>query len=278
MSSNGEEQLLVTKNATESLFLDTTIPNMVRIFDYLSGGSTHFEADRTAAERMLELIPSLRKWVRLRRAFIQEAALVLYEEGFRQFLDLGSGIPTEDHIHASISNARIIYSDINPVAVSYGSSLFEALDNVDYIFGDVRHVNDVLFSPVVCRQIDLSQKVAIGLNALPLFLSENETTDLARALFEWAPADSKIFVVFQTRGGAEEVDRYRQFVTMTAAAGLPLQLRSLQRNQEMVRPWHCSLLQPITGFLGLPGDLISSADREGIGMVFYAAFLSKESE
>jgi len=278
MSSEMSERFQATTGATESLFLDTTVPNMVRIFDYLSGGSTHFEADRYAAERMLELIPSLRKWVRLRRAFIQEAALALYEEGFRQFLDLGSGIPAEDHIHASISDACIIYSDINPVAVAYGSSLFEDLENVSYIFGDARHVDDILFSPIVRQLIDHSQKVAIGLNALTLFLSENETAELANALFDWAPAGSKIFVVFQTSAGADAEDRYQRFVTMTAAAGLPLQIRSLQRNREMLRPWRCSLLEPITSFLGLPEDLISSADREGIAMAFYAAFLSKEGK
>ncbi len=70
-----------------SVFLDTSVPNLARIFDYLAGGITNFEADRQAAAQMLQIIPSLGKWVRLRRAFVQEAASQLHQAGFRQFLD-----------------------------------------------------------------------------------------------------------------------------------------------------------------------------------------------
>ncbi len=271
------KQQLSTSTGSSSQFLDTSVPNMARIFDYLTGGSTHFEVDRIAAEQMVKLIPSLRKWVRLRRAFIQEAALVLFEEGFRQFLDLGSGIPTEDHIHASIPEGRIVYSDINPVAVSYGNSLFKDLDNVDYISGDVRAVNEIFNSPAVKKSIDPGQKVAIGLNALILFLTAEENQALARALFDWAPAGSKIFVVLQTGGKDILPERYDQFVAMTAASGLPLKLRTLKRNLEILKPWQYSFLEPMTQFLGLPESYITDNDREGIGMEFYAAFLSKES-
>ncbi|NKQ34180.1 MAG: hypothetical protein HF973_01040 [Chloroflexi bacterium] len=156
-------------------FLDTTIPNTARIFDYLAGGMSNFEVDRQAGEEMLKIIPSLRKWVRLRRAFIQEAAQRLTSDGYTQFLDLASGMPTEDHIHAFAPDARVVYSDINPVAVSYGDSLFADLVNVAYIRGNANELDQLLTAREVRRLIDREKRVAIGLNALFLFLSESES-------------------------------------------------------------------------------------------------------
>jgi hypothetical protein len=223
---------------------------------------------------MITLIPSLRKWVRLRHTFIREATLVLYEEGFRQFLDMGSGIPTEDHIHTPLAEARFVYSDINPVAVSYGSSLFAHLENVEYIYGNALRPEKIFANPAVERLFGLAQPVAIGLNALLLFLSAEDGQSMAQSLYDWAPTGSKLFVVFQTRSSVEMPERYDRFVEMTAAAGFPLRISSLEDNLAMLRPWRCSMLQPITEFLGLPQDFISEDEREGVGMEFYAAFLA----
>jgi SAM-dependent methyltransferase len=224
---------------------------------------------------MLQFIPSLRKWVRLRRAFIQEAVQQLFAKGFRQFLDLGSGMPAEEYIHAFVPGGRIIYSDINPVAVAYGNSLFAELENVAFIQGDVREVQAILTAPAVQRQIDRRQKVAIGLNALILFLSKADNCRLAQALFEWAPPGSNLFLVFQARAGGDVPERYLRFQAMCAGAGLPVQLYTLEQNVDLLRPWRPLRIEPITEFLGLPADFITEADREGIGMSFYAAFLTK---
>ena len=94
-------------------FLDTTKPNLARVFDYFAGGSTHFEADRIAASYMLAEFPAIKKWVQLREAFSFEAIQVLHDNGFSQFLDLGSGMPSKDAVHQLIPNSTFIYSDIN---------------------------------------------------------------------------------------------------------------------------------------------------------------------
>lgn len=262
-------------NPDTSLFLDITSPNTARIFDYLAGGAAHFEVDRQAAEQMLQLVPSLRKWVRLRRAFIQEAVQRLFTAGFRQFLDLGSGMPAEEHIHAYVPGGRIIYSDINPVAVAYGNSLFAELENVTYIQGDVREVQAILTAPAVQQQIDGRQKVAIGLNALTLFLPEADNRRLAQALFEWASPGSNLFLVFQAHAGGDATEKYLRFQAMCAGAGLPVQLYTLEQHVDLLKPWCPLQIEPITEFLGLPADFITETDRGGIGMSFYAAFLTK---
>lgn len=261
-----------TKLPDTSTFLDTTTPNTARIFNYLLGGSANFEVDRLIAQQMTQVFPSLRKWVRLRHAFAQEAAQVLFEEGFIQFLDLGSGLPTADYFHAFIPGARVIYSDLNPVAVSYGQSLFANLPTVEYIRGDARRIQEILRSPVVYQLIDLERPVAIGLNAVPAFLSPQENRTLARDLFAWAPYGSKIFTVFQTKTTVDE--NYKRFQRITRQAGLPMELHSLEESILMMKPWQIDRLEPLTDFLGLPTDFITEEDKGPIGISFQAAILT----
>lgn len=262
--------------SNSALFLDTSVPNLARIFDYMVGGTTHFEIDRLAAAEMLNILPSLRKWVRLRRAFIQEAAQILYSEGFTQFLDIASGMPSNDHLHTFAPGCRIVYSDINPVAVSYGRSLFEEQDDIAYIRGNGREPESIIRDPEVLKLMRPDEPVAIGLNSIQLFLTEPQVQHLAETLFEWAPVGSKLFLVFQTHGDLEMPEGYFRFLELCQQAQLPIQLSTLTNSVEMLQPWHPSLVEPITQFLGLPEDFITDADKEGIGMAFYAAFLLKQ--
>ena len=257
-------------------YLDTSLPNGARIFDYLVGGTTNFEVDRQAAHEMLKLLPSLRKWIRLRRAFIQEAAQILNDEGFNQFLDIASGMPSNDHLHGFAPGCRIVYSDINPVAVSYGRSLFSDRDDMVYIRGNGQEPEAILRAPEVLKLIHLDEPVAIGLNSIQLFLEPEQTRHLAQTLFDWAPVGSKLFLVFQTHGDITMPDQYHKFVELCRQAHLPIRLHTLEASVELLKPWHPSFVEPITRFLGLPDDFITEADQEGVGMAFYAAILLKQ--
>ena len=267
---------LTTVDINTSAFLDTSLPNTARIFDYLVGGTAHFEVDRQAAAEMLKNIPSLRKWTRLRRAFIQEAVQILLSDGFDQFLDFASGMPSHDHLHTFAPECRIVYSDINPVAVSYGRSLFNEKDNIAYIRGGGQEPETILMAPEVLKLIHLDEPVAIGLNGMQLFLSPEQTQHLAKILFDWAPVGSKLFLVFQTHGDLTKPERYYRFLELCREAHMPIQLTTLESSVEMMQPWHPSLVEPITRFLGLPDDFITESDQEGIGMAFYAAILLKQ--
>ncbi|MCP4358003.1 MAG: hypothetical protein GY796_08315 [Chloroflexi bacterium] len=259
-----------------SVFLDTSLPNVARIFDYLAGGSANFESDRQATAQILQIIPSLGKWVRLRRAFVQEATRQLHQAGFRQFLDLGSGMPSEDHIHAFAPDAHIVYSDINPVAVRYGQSLFADQENIQYIQGNVREIDKILYSSEVRACLNPQERIAIGLNGLLLFFSEEDNRQLAHQLYQWASPGSKIFVVFQTRGDKEIPQAYDDFFQLARSAGLPIQLYTLQKCISLMAPWQIEDVIPIVQFLGLPEDFISAEDQAGIQLAFYAAFVTKQ--
>ncbi len=258
-----------------SPFLDISQPNVARIFNYLIGGSAHFEVDREEAKRMLTSLPSLRKWTRLRRAFVQMAVFDLDQKGFNQFVDLAAGMPTEDHIHYSLPRANVVYSDINPVAINHGNSLFADLPHVNYVEGDAKKIDRFLTNVADEQLINLDKKVAIGLNALFLFLSPAECAQLAQKLYDWAPQGSHIFLVFQTRADVPVSIAYQQFVERTKEIGLPMQLHLFDQYIDMLKPWQPVSVEPLPKYLGLPDDFLTDADQEGIGMAFYAAFLCK---
>ena len=258
-----------------SPFFDISQPNLARIFNYLIGGSAHFEVDREEAERMLTIMPSLRKWTRLRRAFVQEAVFDLDQKGFKQFIDLAAGMPAEDHIHHFLPRADIVYSDINPVAISHGNSLFANLPRVNYLMGDAKKIDQFLINLTNEQLINGNEKVAIGLNALFLFLSPSECKQLAQELYDWAPQGSQIFLAFQTRADIPLSTNYQQYIERTKRVGLPLQLYLFDQYVDMLKPWQPLFVEPLPKYLGLPDDFMTDEDQEGIGVAFYAAFLGK---
>ncbi len=254
-------------------FLDTSRPNTARIFNYFLGGTANFEVDRKAAQEIEKIIPAISKWVRLRHAFVQDAAQLLYADGFRQFLDLGSGMPTEDHIHAFLADARIVYSDINPVAVSYGNSLFADLENVIFIDGNAASVETILEKTAVQSRIHTNEKTAIGLNSVSLFISAQDHRQLSQTLYDWAHPDSKIFLILQTI--EKESEQYQEFLKINAKAGLPLQLRSFDQMVEILKPWRIIHKEPAISFLGLPNDFFDQTDPSRFEFSFHAVILDK---
>jgi hypothetical protein len=260
-------------NLDPSVFLDINRPNAARIFDYFLGGSVNFEADRIAAQELLQIIPALPKWVRLRHAFVQTAVQNLAAEGFNQFLDLGTNIPTHDYIQKVVPNGRIVFSDINPVAVSYGQSLFAEQENITYIWGDARQPEKLLADSVVQKMFDPNEKVAIGLNSVLIFISLTEGQHLARTLYEWSPAGSKIFLAFQTR--AKDTEKYRALQAATEAGGMRLHMHLYDEYVTLLHPWQLVFSQPIRQYLEAPDDYLPDSERDDFGTEFYATMLSK---
>ena len=258
-----------------SPFFDTSQPNPARVFDYLVGGTANFEVDRAAAEKLTHIWPILPKVTRLRRAFIQEAAQVLYEQGFRQFLDLASGLPTADHLHAVLPEARVIYSDINPVAIYYGESYLFYLEHVAYIYGNAAQADDILNHEVVRQLFVPGEKVAIGLNALTLFLPQPVIKTLTQKLYAWAPPGSVIFLAFQSRENDVITETFNQIYDILARTGMPMWLYTTEEILAMLQPWQVTLFTPLVQFLGLPDDFMEAEELVMLDMNIYAALLSK---
>jgi hypothetical protein len=154
-------------------------PNEARIIDYLLGGKDNFAADREAAEQAVTLAPELPMMALESRKFLGRAVRFLADEGIRQFIDIGCGLPTQNNAHevaqAAASDSRVIYVDFDPVVVTHARAILADDVQTGVIQADMREPDKILAHPDLRRLIDLDQPVAIlliaALNAIP----EDET-------------------------------------------------------------------------------------------------------
>lgn len=253
------------------------VPNAARIYNYTLGGTHHFPVDQAAAEYMFSLVPSTRKWVGMLRDFLQQAARQLWAEGFTHFIDLASGLPTEDHIHHVLPDAKIVYSDIDPYTYSEAQKLVGHLPNVLYLNHDIRDVRALLDSPQVNAFLGGQRRVAFGLNGITVFLAPDEIRRLFHDLYDWAAPGSKIYITYETKPPEQTTPRMEQFLDMFRQAGSPFWMYSLEESIALSKPWLLPMdgLVPLSQFLGLPADYITEADHEEVGLEYYAAILEK---
>jgi hypothetical protein len=145
--------------------IDVNQPSAARVYDYHLGGWHNFPADRWVAQRAAESMPDLPATVRANRAFLHRAVRYLCAAGVRHFLDLGSGIPTAGHVHeiahAVDPQARVVYVDVDPVAVAHGEALLAGTDTAAIVRADLRDVPLVLAAPPVRRLIDFTRPIGV---------------------------------------------------------------------------------------------------------------------
>ncbi|OLB79712.1 MAG: hypothetical protein AUI14_09380 [Actinobacteria bacterium 13_2_20CM_2_71_6] len=151
--------------------VDVTTPNVARMYDYYLGGLHNLEVDRAAAEKVMKIFPDTPVAARTNRDFLRRAVRYLAAEaGIRQFLDIGSGLPTEGNVHevahSVAPDARVVYVDHDPVAVAYARALLTGQDRVGVVQADLRSPDDVLGAAEVRRLLDLSAPVAVLLVAV----------------------------------------------------------------------------------------------------------------
>jgi hypothetical protein len=160
--------------------VDPSVPNAARIYDYLLGGKDNFASDRTAAERLLKVAPDAAVTVRENRRFLQRAVRYLAEEvGIRQFIDIGTGMPTQGNVHEvaqSVSrDARVCYVDYDPVVVNHALALLATNKNVVAIHGNLLRPAEILADSELQELIDFSEPVAILLVAILHFIDDKES-------------------------------------------------------------------------------------------------------
>ena len=136
---------------------DTSVPNIARMYDYWLGGKDNFAADREAADRMANAIPQLPWLARQNRGFLQRAVGFCAGEGVAQFLDIGSGLPTNRNVHEIAqhvnADSRVVYADNDPVVVAHARALLSGTQTAA-VRGDLCRPDDILGAPEVRRLID----------------------------------------------------------------------------------------------------------------------------
>ena len=131
--------------------VDSTQASAARVYDYYLGGFHNFAADREMARQAIEMWPDLPLIMQANRAFLRRAVTHLVELGVRQFLDIGSGLPTVGSVHDTAQSldpaSRVVYVDLDPVAVAHARSLLADNPRAGVVLGDLRHPQAILSDP-----------------------------------------------------------------------------------------------------------------------------------
>ncbi len=170
--------------------VDPSRPSIARIYDFWLGGSQNFEADREAGRRAAEALPSLPAWAKANRVFLRHVVGELVTaHGVRQFLDLGSGVPTVGNVHeiaqAVDPEATVVYIDMDPVAIAHARTLLAGNATAHAALADLREPQVVLDHPVVRENIDWNKPVAVLMFAVLHFIPDDEqAAQIVRAFTE----------------------------------------------------------------------------------------------
>lgn len=179
--------------------VDTKRANVARVYDYLLGGSHNFLADQDVARTMLAVEPIGRLAARANRDFLARAVRFLAASGVRQFLDIGSGIPTQGNVHEIAQRAapgsRVVYVDYDPLAVAHSQMILHGNDNAAAIEGDLREPEEILAHETTRRLIDFTQPVGLILCLVLHFIpdSADPAAIVARLTRPMAPGSHIVF-------------------------------------------------------------------------------------
>ena len=158
--------------------VDIDQPSISRIWDWFLDGSHNFAVDREVAKQMLRLMPEGPRMAQASRAFLRRAVRMCTAAGVTQFLDIGSGIPTVGNVHeiaqAADPLARVVYVDVDPVAVSHTRQILAGNPKATVLRADLRNPEDILDSPELRDTLDLDRPVALMLIAVLHFVRDED--------------------------------------------------------------------------------------------------------
>jgi SAM-dependent methyltransferase len=183
--------------------IDTSKANVARVYDYWVGGDHNFQADRDLARTIIALDPNIRATMRANRAFLGRAVRFLAgEAGIRQFLDIGSGIPTANNVHQvaqdTAPGSRVVYVDKDDVVVAHSRLILADNPDATVVQADLREPARILGDPGTQLLLDFSQPVALFLVAVLHFIPDNEEARRIVAELRDALAPGSYLVICHT--------------------------------------------------------------------------------
>lgn len=217
---------------------DTGNAHSARIYDYIIGGKDHYPADREAGDAMVREWPALPVHMRANRDFMIRVVRHLAEQaGIRQFLDIGTGIPTSPNIHeiaqAVAPDSRVVYVDNDPLVLRLSQGLLDSAPEgrTTYIEADMRDPASILEAPELRATLDPERPVALLVIAIVHFMTdEDDAVGIVRRLLDPLPSGSCLAMSIGTAEFApDEVGRVaREY----AARGMPMRLRTFAEAAE----------------------------------------------
>jgi len=170
------------------VYLRMDKPHSARMYDYYLGGKDNYEVDRLAVAEVERNFPTTRLAARANRDFMHRATRFVAEQGVRQFLDIGTGIPTEPNLHqlaqSVIPQAKVVYVDNDPIVLVHAKALMVSAPEgrTAFVPGDVTAPETILSAPQLLDILDLTQPVALSLVALMHFVVNERAYDIVKTL------------------------------------------------------------------------------------------------
>ncbi|HEU0213826.1 MAG TPA: SAM-dependent methyltransferase [Jiangellaceae bacterium] len=186
--------------------IDTSVAHSARVYDYWLGGKDNFAADRALGDAMVQAIPTLPTMARANRAFLARAVRYLAgEAGIRQFLDIGTGIPTAGNTHEVAQEvapeSRVLYVDHDPIVLTHARALMTSTSQgqTEFIMADLRDPEGILADPAMAKTLDLQQPVGLMLVAILMYFHDSENPQAwVSTLFDALPSGSYMAITHPT--------------------------------------------------------------------------------
>ncbi|MFC7742538.1 SAM-dependent methyltransferase [Nocardiopsis composta] len=226
--------------------MDTTVPHSARVWNYWLGGKDNYPVDREAGDRFLQVFPGMAQGARASRAFLARTVRYLAgEAGMRQFLDIGTGLPTADNTHevaqAVAPDARIVYVDNDPLVLAHARALLTSTPEgrTDYIHADLREPEEILAR--ARRVLDFDRPVALMLMGILGHLPDHaEARAVVRTLVAALPSGSHLVVNDGTnvhsRANAEAHEQYNSSGAAPYVQRSPEEIGAFFEGLELVEP------------------------------------------
>lgn len=225
---------------TSNVRLNTDVAHTARVYDYILGGKDNFKADREVGDKLMQLLPSIKVSMRANRAFMARVARYLAaERGVRQFLDIGTGLPTSPNLHEVVQEvdptSRVVYVDNDPIVLVHARALLTSTPEGEtaYIDADFRNPQAIMNAPEY-QILDLTKPVALSLIAiLPFVVDEDEVHHVIDTLM--APLPPGSFLAISTATGDNSPEDTEQVRAEYERAGMRAKLRTRAEVEDLFR-------------------------------------------
>jgi hypothetical protein len=221
----------VTESETAPHGVDAGVPNMARMYDYALGGKDNYAADREAVERLRAFAPENRDIPKANRRFLGRAVRFVAEQGIRQFIDLGAGLPSQGNVHEVARqvrpDARVVYVDNDPVVLVHARALLAAEgSSTTVVRADIREPETIFKDPEVGRLIDVAEPVAVGfVSILHGIADADDPAGIVRAFADRVVPGSYLILSHLTREG-HSPEQVRRKEEIFAKSATPFSYRS----------------------------------------------------
>lgn len=225
--------------------VDLTRASAARMYDYYLGGAHNFGVDRELARQALAVFPDGQLIAQANRAFLHRAVRYLLSQGVRQFIDIGSGIPTVGNVHETAQRdapeSRVLYVDHDSVAVALSELILDGNPNARVLHADLRRPKEIIESPELRELLDLSQPVGVLMVAVLHSVSEDDRPDEAIRQFCELVSPGSYLVISQATG-ENRPSEIKDLAKLYQSTTNPVTFRTRKRIAELFDGWQ--LVEP----------------------------------